>query len=378
VKLIAKVKLVTDADSAEALKSTMRVANSACDWISDYAWRSKVFGQYALHKLVYRQVREKFDLTAQIVVRCIAKVADSYKLDKKSKRSFRPTGSIAYDDRILKWHVAKGAVNLWTTKGRLTLPFRAGERQLRLLQNRQGESDLILQCGMFYLAAVCNVDAPEPSDVDDFLGVDFGVVQIATDSDGQTYSGKAVNNVRYRHRKLRASLQHRQTRSAKRRLKKLAGRETRFAKNVNHCISKQIVADAQRTGRGVAIEDLKGIRERIRARREQRAVLHSWSFSQLGLFVAYKAALAGIPLVFVDPRNTSRECSVCGHIAKQNRPSQSVFRCVSCGHEANADFNAALVIRSRAVVNRPIVARVVLSSEHLSGGFQPQLQATGF
>src|SRR5208283_4961874 len=108
-------------------------------------------------------------------------------------------------------------------------------------------------------------------------------------------------------------LQSRQTPSAKRRLKKLSGKESRFARGVNHCISKQIVENAKRTECGVAIEDLTYIRERIRARRRQRAVLHSWAFAQLRAFLEYKAALAGVPLFTVDPRNSSRECSACGH-----------------------------------------------------------------
>jgi IS605 OrfB family transposase len=110
---------------------------------------------------------------------------------------------------------------------------------------------------------------------------------------------------------------------------------------------------AKRTQRPIVLEDLRGIRLRIRARRKQRAVLHSWAFSQLRFFITYKAALAGVLLVLVDPRDTSRECSRCGHIAKENRPNQSIFCCVVCHYRATADSNAALVIRSRAAVNPP-------------------------
>lgn len=94
----------------------------------------------------------------------------------------------------------------------------------------------------------------------------------------------------------------------------------------------------------------------LQARKSQRAVLHSWAFAQLGAFLKYKSVLAGIPLVEVDPRNSSRECSQCGHTEKLNRPSQSQFRCKSCGYETNADYNAARVLSSRASVNRPIAA----------------------
>jgi putative transposase len=101
---------------------------------------------------------------------------------------------------------------------------------------------------------------------------------------------------------------------------------------------------AKRSGRGIAIEDMNGIRERVKAGHKQRAVLHSWAFSQLRLFLEYKAKLAAVQLVTVDPRNTSRTCSACGHCAKENRKSQGKFRCRSCSHEAHADINAAVNI----------------------------------
>jgi IS605 OrfB family transposase len=308
------------------------------------------------------------------VVRCIGKVADSYKLDKKARRTFWKHGAVTYDDRILSWNVAERTVSIWTLAGRKRFAFEAGPRQLALLASRQGESDLILHRKTFYLAACCEIQQPDPSDIDDFLGVDLGVNQIAVDSDGKRYSGSTIKNVRWRQRKLRARLQAKQTHSAKRKLRELSGKERRFAADVNHCIAKDIVETARRTGRGLAVEDLNGIRDRIRAKRDQRAVLHSWAFSQLRLFLEYKSALAGVPLVAVDPRNSSRECSVCSHTEKSNRPSQSIFRCKSCGFTAHADENAATNLRNRgrATVNRPNASRAVPS-----GGFQPQMQATG-
>jgi len=186
--------------------------------------------------------------------------------------------------------------------------------------------------------------------------VDLGSVNIATDSDGTVHSSRTVNNVRYRHRRLRAKLQSKGTKSARRRLKKLAGKERRFAANTNHTISKRIVTAAKDTARGIALEDLSGIRERVTVRRAQRATLHSWSFFQLRSFVEYKARLAGVPVVAVDPRNTSRTCPACGHIDKRNRPSQDTFSCVACGHSGLADHIAAVNIGSRGAVSRPNVS----------------------
>ena len=358
MKLTAQVKLLATHEQLALLKQTMETANAACNAISHRAWQNKEFQQYRLHKLTYHEIRAAFRLTAQVVVRCIARVAAAYKLDRKTRRVFKSGGAIPYDDRILRWYVGRAEVSIWTVNGRQRIPFVCGERQRRLLAARQGETDLIYHRGEFYLAATCNVEEPEPTDVDDVLGVDFGVVNIAVDSDGEVHAGNQVNNVRHRHRRLRAKLQRKGTKAARRRLKKLAGKECRFAKHTNHVISKHIVAKAQGTRRAIAIEDLKGIRERVTARRQQRATLHSWAFSQLRQHTTYKAALAGVPLVLIDPRNTSRTCPACGYVDKRNRPNQSTFSCVKCGFAGPADHIAAMNIRvlGRGVVNRPYVS----------------------
>jgi IS605 OrfB family transposase len=229
------------------------------------------------------------------------------------------------------------------------------KRAKELLNGKRGESDLCLIDGEFYLFTGCEVDEPAPADVDDFLGVDLGVSNIAVDSTGEVHQGKTVKNMRYRHRKLRAKLQAKGTKATRRRLKKLSGKERRFATWTNHNISKHIVAKAERTGQGIALENLQGIRGRVRARRSQRATLHSWSFAQLRVFIEYKARLGGVPVVAVDPRNTSRTCPACGRVDQANRPSQSVFSCVDCGFSGLADHIAAVNIR-RAAVNRPNVS----------------------
>jgi IS605 OrfB family transposase len=129
-----------------------------------------------------------------------------------------------------------------------------------------------------------------------------------------------------------------------------------MARDTNHRISKRIVEKAQRTKSGIALEELRGIRGRVRARRSQRSTLHSWSFHQLRQFVVYKAALAGVPMVFVDPRNTSRTCPKCGCVDKRNRPNRDRFRCVSCSFAGEADSIAATNICSRAHVMVPHAA----------------------
>jgi putative transposase len=359
VKLVVQVQL--DADSAEcsALNHTIRRANAACNWLSERAWDTVTFRQFSIHRLAYHPARERFaDLSSQVIVRAIAKVADAYKSDRTKRRVFRPTGSIAYDERILSWDVAGETVSIWTTSGRLRIAFRCGERQRSLLSFPRGEADLVIRERKYYLFVTVDVPDGAERKVLGWLGVDVGIVNIATTSDGRNFSGSHLNSLRRRAERLRRRLQKKGSKSAKRLLRKRRDRERRFSRHANHVISKQIVAAAERTGRGVALENLDGIRSRIRASRKRRRALHSWAFGDLQSKIAYKARRLGVPVCFVDPRNTSRECRVCGHVEKGNRKSRDQFCCNACGHSADADANAASVIASRAEVIRPYAGNV--------------------
>jgi putative transposase len=353
MKLIAQIKLQPTPEQAALLKRTLEAANAACNSISDLAWETRTFGKFALQKLCYEQVREQFRLSAQMTIRALAKVGDAYKLDKQAKRTFRPLASIAYDDRILSFALPKSEVSIWTLHGRQAIPFVCGEWQRRMLATHQGESDLLYHRSVWYLLVTCEVQEPDPLDVDGVLGIDMGVTNIAVDSDGETHSGKAIKNVRYRHRRLRRKLQRLGTKGSRRRLRHLTGQEKRYATWVNHNLSKRIVAKAERTKRAIALEDLKDIHTRVRARRSQRATLHSWAFFQLRAFLVYKAALAGVPIHLVDPRNTSRTCPTCGCCDKTNRKTQASFVCTSCGFAGPADVIAAGNIARRAPVSAP-------------------------
>ena len=355
VKLTAKVKLVPTPEQDLLLRQTLVMANRACNWISGLAWAKQIFGKYDLQKPVYHEVRNEFNLTAQIVVRLISKVSDAYKLNHKTRRKFKDTGAIAYDNRILNWRMTDSTVSIWCLGGRQIIPFVGGPRQRELLKFQKGESDLALVNGKWYLFAVCDIEEPTPDDVNDVLGIDLGVTNIATDSDGNVYSSAQVNGLRYRHRKLRQKLQAKGTHAAKRLLKHRSGKEHRFATDINHTISKRIVENAKGTRRGIALEDLGGITQRLTVRKAQRATLHSWSFFQMRTFVDYRARTNGVPLVLVDPAYTSQRCPQCGHTAKANRKSQSSFSCVSCGHSGLADIIAAQNIRvlGRAAVILP-------------------------
>ena len=206
---------------------------------------------------------------------------------------------------------------------------------------------------MFFLYVTVDVPEAEPFEPQGTLGCDLGVVNILTDSDGIVYTGALVNGLRHRHRRLRKKLQAKGTKSSRRLLRKRRQKEARFGRHTNHVIGKQIVAKALDTKRRIALEDLRGIRARIRSRKLQRATLSSWSFEQLGSFIAYKARREGVPIVYVDPRNTSRTCPACGHVDKANRPSQSRFLCTRCGLAGLPDYFAAVIIGRRGSVSGP-------------------------
>jgi predicted transposase len=147
MKLIAQLKLQPTPEQVDALQRTLTTANAACNSISDIAWNTRTFGKFALQKLCYHDVRQNFGLSAQMVIRALAKVADAYKLDKHVKRAFRPLASIAYDERILSFALPNSSISIWTLDGRQSIPFVCGARQRALLARRQGQSDLLFQRG---------------------------------------------------------------------------------------------------------------------------------------------------------------------------------------------------------------------------------------
>lgn len=338
--LTVQVKLLPSSEQGAALLKTMEAFNSACNYLAEIAFAQKCANKYDLQKIAYRDIRRDFGLSAQTTVRAISKTVEAYKRDRKIQPSFRPHGAIVYDQRILSWK-GPDRVSILTRSGREIIPWVAGAYQRTRLDRVRGQADLVYRDGKFFLLVTVDIGEPEVADVKDFLGVDLGLKNIAADNDGESYSGAHLSNLRKRHARLRRNLQRKGTKSAKRLLKRRRRKERLFATNQNHIIARAIVRKAQDTGRGIALEDLKGIRERTTVRKAQRPAHHSWGFAQLRQFVAYKADLAGVPVVAVDPRYTSRTCPCCGNIDKRNRPTRDRFLCTCCGHAAAADTTAA-------------------------------------
>jgi len=354
MNLTLSLKLLPTERQAALLLATMERFNAACNFVAEVAFREHTANKHRLQKACYYEVREKFGLSAQMTVRVIGKVSEAYKRDKSIKPNFRKHGAIVYDQRILSWKAAD-RVSILTLEGRELIPVVYGKYQQQRLKRVKGQADLVYRDGKFYLYVCVEVPEPPAIETDDFLGVDLGIVNIAADSDGEVHSGGHLNGLRRRYARIRQRLQAKGTKSAKRLLARRRRKEANFARNENHRISKRLVAKAKDTGRGIALEDLKGIRDRVTVRKAQRRVQHSWSFHQLRAFIEYKAALAGIPVVSVDPANTSRTCPTCGCVDKRNRKSQAEFSCVSCGFAGLSDTIAAVNIGRRAAVAQPYV-----------------------
>ena len=357
------VKLAPTAEQHASLLRTLEAFNAACNAIAVVAFRERCANKLALQQLVYYDIREQFGLSSQMTIRAISKVSEAYKRDKKVQPTFRPHGAMVYDQRILSFPRIDRA-SLLTLDGRVEVSFRFGAYAEGMLQRTRGQADLLYRNATFFLAITVDTPEPTPTETAEFLGIDLGIIQLATTSDGEFLNHSSgpkhshVNQVRARYSRFRTKLQKKGTKSAKRLLRKRSGREKRFAKDVNHCLSKAIVSTAKGTGRGIALEDLTHIRSRVNGSKRQRRVLHRWSFFQLRAFIAYKAALAGIRVIYVNPAYTSQTCSACEHCEQANRRTQSKFLCRSCGFSAHADVNAAVNIRarSRAAVNRPDAA----------------------
>jgi IS605 OrfB family transposase len=370
----------------------METFNRACNYVSQAAFTTKTFSEFKLSKLVYKDIRTEYGLLGRVAQLVAKKTAQAYKLikgqertytkklalyqtrlaewkslsptDQKTKRqpreprppkirNFRLLGGIILDRQTFTYIKKTGLISIWTPEGRIQVPFkvRPGVDVSKLSSMK--EAKLLFKNGKFILHQVIEVAEAPIKPVTDFLGVDLGVKNIAYDSDNSGYAGAHLNNLRKRHLRLRAKLQKKQTKSAKRLLKKRSKKETRFASDVNHQISKKLVLKAQVSNRGLAIENLKGIRKVAekgsKKSKAQRQSLNSWAFFQLRAFITYKCQLYGVDLRVVDPSYTSVTCPQCGCRNKKNRLTRDRFRCFVCSHTGYSDLIAASNIRAKAL-----------------------------
>jgi putative transposase len=336
-----------------------------------------------LHKRTYYPLRAEYpDLPAQLV--CAARVkateavksALTWKIKKekaypkkveKAKKQGKPIppfkpvrcpqsemACIRYDQRSywVKWQTT--TASLATIDGRVELPFRIPAHLVHYAGNKTCSADLCYRKGQFTLHSVVDLPAPQSSPTDEVIGVDLGMNRPAVTSTRQFLGERGWKEQERRTFRLKRRLQAKGTRSAKRHLKKLSGKQFRRRRDHDHVLSKRIVQNAPE-GATVVLENLKNLRETSAMgrgkhdskKRDNKRRLHSWSFAQLYSFVEYKAEARGIRVVKIDPRHTSQTCSKCQHQHRSNRRSQSLFKCRECGYTLNADLNAAYNIREK-------------------------------
>ena len=232
--------MLPDDKQRETLVDTFIKFNGACNLVSKVAFEKKLYNKVVLQKIVYREIREKFGLAAQLAIRVIAKVVETYKADKEVFHEFRDFGSIVYDQRILGFK-GMDQVSISTIHGRMRVLITIGKYGNIPFERIRGQCDLVRKNGLFYLMVAVEVPEEPVTEHDDIIGIDMGISNIAVDSTGKYYSGDRINDARKRNAELRSILQSIGTRSAKRHLKKLSGKEGRFPRNINHFISRKIL-----------------------------------------------------------------------------------------------------------------------------------------
>lgn len=334
-----------------------RVWGSAVSWYD----ANRTVNAVAAHKALYAGLRGRFpQLPSQFVCNALRDAAGAVRSWNSnhpkrgwSLRASRRKPTVRFDLRTMS--LRGNLLTLSSMHGqkrqRFLLPSIPAWFDERYPERRLQAVTLVLDSSGLMARLTLTFRIPKAEPVEGrVLGVDLGMHALYKDSEGGEYRYPQVQRVRRRYAYDRRTLQGKGTRSAHRRLKAIGGREERFIRDVDHRAAKRL---ADTPGIGVmAFEDLARIRrlarKGTRTGRRRRNMLNQWPFSQLQEFAAYKAAAKGIQVVMVDPAYTSQRCNRCGYVDKGNR-DRARFDCLRCGHSDDADHNAALNIRDRAI-----------------------------
>jgi putative transposase len=358
----------------ELAQRTIQEWLDVCNAVSQVAFEQGcVSNNVRLHHLTYNDIRARFSLSSQMSCNAIRHVASKYATMRSQKvtpekpvefRKFALTMQHRYD-----FSYQRRGLSISTIEGRRKgVQFQRGKYADKYADWDLGGATLYIKRGSVYLAQTVKQPAPEPKEYGNVVGVDKGINVLAAATDGakqRFFAGGAVKQRKRRYEKTRASLQKKKaekaaqgqsTRSVRRVLKRLSGREQRFMRNTNHVVSKNIVQFAvEQNAAIIATEDLTGIRKGANKRgKALRKLVNGWAFYQLEAFLNYKAEAEGLTVVAIDPRNTSRTCSHCGYCDPSNR-HKHVFRCKSCGYQLHADLNAARTVRQRGIATRQVL-----------------------
>lgn len=348
---------------SSALLDTMRAYSTAFSASAQWGFENHTWNKVENHKATYKGVRESVPVLPSSLVQgardCACEALKAGKCASPPER--KPLAAMRYNQRVITVNLIHGIATIASVRGRIKATFPISEYHRQYLSWTVTTSTISFdkRKKVFYLHISMEHPDVEPVQEVKVLGIDRGIVNVAVCSDNTFFNSKQVKRVRSKYAHLRRELQSKGTRSAKRKLRRMAGRERRFVTDTNHCISKQIVESEYTV---FALEDLSKIRVQKRRGVEFNRKLNNWSFYELEQFLRYKAEDLGKQVVLVDARYTSQKCSVCGHAYKGNREGSS-FRCRKCGFQLHADLNAARNIAqagisclSRLSVNQPNVA----------------------
>ena len=323
------------------LLDTMRAYSNAFSISAKWGYENQSCNKVDNHNATYTLTRQSIpDLPSSLVQGARDCACEALKAVKcKTLPERKSLSAMRYNQRVINVNLIHGLATIASIKGRIKATFFIPSHYSDYLEWTIKSSAISYdhRNKVFYLHVSLEHGDPEKVTNISVLGIDRGIVNIAVCSDNTFYNSKKIKNRRARYAYLRKELQSKGTKSAKRKLKRMAGKERRFVTDVNHCISKQIVNSEHTV---FALEDLSKIRVQKRRGKEFDRKLNSWSFYQLEQFVGYKSEALGKHVLLVDARYTSQKCSNCGHVYKGNREG-SAFRCRKCGFELHADLNAS-------------------------------------
>ena len=340
MKRTISVKLQVTPQQSQLLSDLQETFSHVCNEIAEKAWEKKESNRVRLHHLAYRSVRAEFpQLGSQMACNAIAKVAQNFTAIKRSRKIvFKRHSSVHFDKRT--YSLKNAILSLYTLNKRIQIPFEPGTFQQAYLEKGVvKEAELIRRGKNWFFNVVLDLPDPVPLEKGKAMAVDFGENVIAATSSGKLIQGGTLRCRRDAFLAHRSRLQRNGSQSAKRRLRKVSGREARHVRHTNHCVAKAIVSEAKKLGCStIVLEDLTNIRKRIRAGKRTRSRLHRWPFSQLRSFVEYKAHAEGIAVSYVNPAYTSKTCSKCFSLGHRQK---HLFECPCCGSRAHADLNAS-------------------------------------
>jgi putative transposase len=371
MKLTRTIKLKLNIPESEFLP-TIQAYTQAYNLVCQQGWQNKDHNAISLHNKTYSIVREQFNLPAQLAISSRTKAVESLKSVKTRRKKKQKVScpisrqtAIRYDKNSITIYFEKEFISILTINGRKKFPISVPEYFKQYINWKKCSADLFIRNHTVFLNIVVSTEKTDIPKKNTYVGIDRGINKIAVTSEKQFFNGSQIKRITDKYEKLKSNLQSKGTKSAKRHLKKLSKKVNRFRRDVNHCIVKQIVESVD-SGSTIILENLTGIRQKVRLRKKQRTELHKWNFYQFEQFLKYKAEEKGIQIEYVSARYTSQKCSKCGHISRSNRKNQSQFKCSNCDYQLNADLNASFNIKqnyldsisylSKAVVNQPIVA----------------------